>query len=88
MSSGDVMSGTWVDDQLHGEGRVVCSSGPIYPGGHGKLVPSVGDLYEGGFRYNKKHGYGKCAYSITSGPNRGQRYEGEWAEGVRHGAWF
>jgi len=85
MTSGDVMSGDWVRDELTGEGRIVMSSGPIHSGGHGKLVPSVGDVYEGGFRRNQRHGYGKCTYSRTSGPNRGQRYEGEWAEGRRHG---
>jgi hypothetical protein len=85
MSSGDVCSGSWVDDQMTGEGKVVHSSGPIHGGGHGRLVPSVGDVYEGGLRGNKRHGYGKCTYSKTIGVHRGERYEGEWVDDVRHG---
>jgi hypothetical protein len=85
MTSGEVFSGQWVRDQLNGEGKFIGSSGPIHPGGHGRLVPSLGDVYEGGFKDNIKHGFGKCHYSKTFGRHKGESYEGEWMEGVRHG---
>ena len=86
MTSGDVLSGTWINDQLNGEGKFVGSSGPIHGDGHGKLVPaSVGNVYTGGFKDNKKHGYGKMAYSTAFRHNRGESYEGEWVEDLQHG---
>ena len=85
MSSGDVFSGCWERGRLTGQGRAVYSSSPILGGGHGRMVPGVGDVYEGGFRDDLKHGYGRCTYLTTSGEHRGERYEGEWVDGLRHG---
>ena len=48
----------------------------------GKLIEGTFSTFYGRLKQGKKHGFGSWT---GKGYLIGQRYEGEWAEGLRHG---
>lgn len=79
--------GGFLDNQRHGQGKMVYPDGSCYEGGwangdcHGEgIYQGLHDyLYAGTFVEGKKHGIGKARFGD------GGRYEGEWRNDQEHG---
>ncbi|XP_028680107.1 MORN repeat-containing protein 3 [Erpetoichthys calabaricus] len=84
-SNGEHYEGEWSKDQRSGWGRMYFKDGSIYEGewlhdkhdGQGMLRLENENRYEGSWKNGKKHGPGKFFYL-----DKGQLYEGVWAEDV------
>ncbi|KAF4149226.1 MORN repeat domain-containing protein [Phytophthora infestans] len=95
-STGNQYDGAWLNDERHGRGMLTsrASGGYIYDGewvhdmrcgqGHstrrGGGGTGGGESYTGQWRANRFHGRGVYVNS------EGDVYDGEWCDGVRHGA--
>ena len=59
--------GEWLDDKMHGKGKMNCASGAVYEGdfdmnrfhGYGKYTWPDGSFFEGSFKENKMTGEGR-----------------------------
>jgi hypothetical protein len=79
--------GEWIQDQPHGQGRVVWSNGAIYTGqfqfgkyhGLGVYVWPSGKKFVGRWENGIKNGHG-----LYTWPN-GKKYDGEYKDGLKHG---
>jgi hypothetical protein len=84
---GDVFSGFWADDKIHGSGRWTHADGSYYQGTfeagsrvRGKLVSKGGEeVYDGAWRGQARHGRGRATLDGLG------MYDGEWSEDVPHG---
>jgi hypothetical protein len=74
-STGDVYDGEWVDGKRHGEGVLTFGSGGSYTG------EFANDLFEG-FGVLRVP---KSQHPLTKQWLRGEKYEGDFARGVKHG---
>lgn len=81
-------AGEFLNDAQHGKGEIDYGNGAVYVGdivnwmaeGKGVAVSQTGDKYTGQFRTNNYDGKGVLEYRKS-----GDRYEGEFKNGLRHG---
>ncbi|CAF2063927.1 unnamed protein product [Rotaria magnacalcarata] len=86
-ANGEKYIGTWMDDEINGQGVYTWLSGTRYEGnwkdgkqyGNGTLHAADGRIYVGHWINGIMNGYGICTW-----PNR-DRYEGDWENRRRHG---
>ena len=86
--NGDVYTGSFAEDKLHGIGELLCSDGSRYKGrwkegykhGKGEYSWANGNYYVGNWKEGRLHGSGTKVW----GDGR-YSYEGTWKKGVMHG---
>jgi hypothetical protein len=85
--NGNKYEGTFLDDLMHGYGRIDGASGNYYIGewinnfvdGQGKYVYANGDVYVGSFKAGARCGYGEETRTD------GLQYKGDWSESKKCG---
>ena len=80
-------TGNWLNDKLHGKGKMVWVNGDSYEGeykedlrnGYGRMIFKNGDIYEGNFLNGQMHGKGKYIWK------NGEIFEGNFKNGIMDG---
>ncbi|MEI7488125.1 MAG: hypothetical protein WCJ72_12090 [Chryseobacterium sp.] len=84
-TNGDMLEGTWLNNEMHGTGIAQYSDGEIYTGefcngdrhGYGECVWQNGNWYKGGWSKDTLHGYGYLSAINTVG----KIYDSNWIYG-------
>ena len=86
--------GHWLNDKLHGYGKMNYRNGDVYEGnwkddnrfGFGKMIYQNGDVYEGDWKNGKRHGIGKMIYRKKNEfpyDSSDREFNGEWFDDIR-----
>lgn len=87
---GLVFEGQWVNNNMHGSGKMVYDTGAVFEGdfvagmrhGTGTLTYANSDVYVGGWAEDNKEGQGVFTFNSDGGST----YDGQWLAGVMHGS--